>query len=423
MIKSLIFIRNQTYEPEIFNSNLIRNLGIYTIFYENSTILNYITNIKINDANILDVYKILLSSISYNNYRVINISIKKDKIQECFTIKSFSSGNTLLHEAIYKIKLIILNKFLLHPNIYVCFNIQNNEGYTPLHLAIANSELKIIKELLKTSKIYNSFIIRDNSGNTPLLVAIKNKIKIDKIEIIKELMGHFKISDSYNIKDNDNNTPIELALQLLNLDIKQFENKYKENFSCNILHQAIHNNNIDFVEELLKKPKIEDCFINEDIDTILHIAIQSGFIDIIKLLLKHTKIDICFTIKNKNGYTPLQYALYSGMLDIFYLLLQHPNIKNSFIIKDIDENTILHNAIRKPLNVLEKLLIVDGIETTFIVQNNEGNTPLHLAMGGYVSKSNLEALLKHKHINISYNIKNNNNITPLMIATTNNIKL
>ena len=142
---------------------------------------------------------------------------------------------------------------------------------------------------------------------------------------------------------------------------------------------------------------------------------------IIKLLLKHTKIDICFTIINI--YTPLQYALNNGMLDIFYLLLQHPNIKKSFIIKDIDGNTILHHAIGKNVDVLTKLLEVDGIETTFIIQNKNGDTPLHVAMDGHTSPLNLNELLQHKNINISYNIKNNNYITPLMIAAKYNIKL
>jgi hypothetical protein len=226
MIKNLIFIKNQNYEPQLFKLHLIQKLESDVVFYNTNTILDYIINIEIDETNVLYFYNIFKSSF-YNNEDVAKELLKKDKVEECFTIKSSSFGDTLLHDVIYmgRSKPELVTLLLSHPKIYLCFNIQNNEGYTPLHLAISRANLDIIKQLLQKSEIYNSFITRDKYGNTPLLFAIKNIDSFNKIEIIKELIGHVRISDCYSIADDENNTPIKLALDTLKLDITLFKNK------------------------------------------------------------------------------------------------------------------------------------------------------------------------------------------------------
>ncbi len=443
MIKSFIIIQNKKYTKEIFKINLLDNLKIQLVNYDNPNIINYIKN---NNIDIQTLSELLNISILSINYRAITQLINKENIHQCFTIQS-ATGYTPLHTLISNGNISLINSLLSHPKIYNCFNIQTDKGYTPLHIAIFFNEVTIIKALLQKSKIKNSFTIQDNNGHTPLSLAI-NSLEESKLQIVKELMNHYKIYNSFNIQDyngntplhnailniqqnnntinqqildilikhpninnclqikNDNNlTPIELATQQnITLNIQPIQSEINKS-NCEKLTEAISNNNYDLVEELLYKPKIEECLNikNNQEETVLHTVITHGNIYILELLLSKKGIENAFIIKNKYEETPLYKAIDIGMIDMAKLLLNSEGIENLFTIQNEYGDTVLHLALSKNLEILKFLLSKPGIEQCFTIKNNYGNTPLHEAFSR-TPLENREELLKHPKISIFYDI-------------------
>ena len=90
-----------------------------------------------------------------------------------------------------------------------------------------------------------------------------------------------------------------------------------------IIFQAIENNNITKVKELLESG-IDVNARNQFGDTPIQITCVGGYIEILKLLLSHPDIDV--NARNDYGTTPLYKACNNKFIEIVKLLLAHPSI-------------------------------------------------------------------------------------------------
>ena len=101
------------------------------------------------------------------------------------------------------------------------------------------------------------------------------------------------------------------------------------------MYNAIQDNNIKLVEEILEKDQYK---VHEDVNCPLHIAAEKGYTEIIELLVNK---DADVESKDQWGKTPLHWAVLKGRTKIVeFLLSKGANIDST----DKFDNTSLHIA-------------------------------------------------------------------------------
>lgn len=127
-------------------------------------------------------------------------------------------------------------------------------------------------------------------------------------------------------------------------------------------------------------------------------------------------------VQAKN-YLDLQYAASKGQTKLMQNILQRQEPITFFInIADEDGNTLLHNLVlQNPNNLIEviKILLTAGADVN--MQNNNGDTILHLAINQFNDNKTdenlniLRYLLDPEATNVDINILNKNYESPLSL--------
>ncbi|BET37530.1 hypothetical protein SAP269_01190 [Spiroplasma ixodetis] len=327
----------------------------------------------------------------------------------------------------------MVQKLLKIQNIDVNFIFH---GLSPLHFAIFQNNLEIVKELLNHSKI--EINKRDNLFfSTPLSKAASK----GNLEIVKLLLE--KDNSSINYLDKWYRSPLHYASRNGYLEIVKLllNNDSDVNAKDKDFRESEYYKGVDKHVNNKSEEKIKNKIIYYYGNTPLHFAISYNQQIIVKELLNNpnskNKIDV--NIKNEYDYTPLHVATKEGNLEIVKELLNHPEIDLN--IQDNDGNTPLHlffedeqnlqdleneniwqyikNQIINKVNNFNlykkdifKLLIENGADVN--IQDNKGiSSILHKA----IFNENLEIvkeLLNHPEIDL--NIQDNDGNTPLHFA-------
>lgn len=174
------------------------------------------------------------------------------------------------------------------------------------------------------------------------------------------------------------------------------------------LHQAVRDNNVDLVRQLITvEGENIDVNFNYDNRIPLHIASFYGYLEIVNLLIS-ANADLNVKDK-KHGLTALYIALQQGHVEIVKSL-----IAAGANVKDILDKTPLHYASGIGfLEIVKVLITIEGIDIN--VKNSAGDTPLHYA-SGYGHPEIVKVLI---FAGAEVNIKNNYGKTPLDIALEN----
>ena len=139
------------------------------------------------------------------------------------------------------------------------------------------------------------------------------------------------------------------------------------------LHYAAESGDLDKARELLETGKYN---VNNTEgyyrDTPLHCACYGGHLDMVKMLISEFKADM--NIVNGFNNTPLHVAAANGNEDVALALINEFGCDTN--ARDYSGRTFLHTAC-----LLEKANIVKSAGTCIspLVQDNNGDTPLHLA--------------------------------------------
>jgi ankyrin repeat protein len=207
---------------------------------------------------------------------------------------------------------------------------------------------------------------------------------------------------------------INKLLKDIDINIKNTNNLY-------LIYYCILFNQIELLNEILKMDPIID-FIDFEGKTILYLPIKMYYNDVIDKLLEYNNkiigIDI-INIQDNDKNTPLHYAI---MFNNIYCIEQLIKYNCNFVLKNIQGNTPLHTAATGNIIILEKIFNSKYfLENPSIIniQNNIGETPLHIACN--FESINIIKLLLSKKANV--NIYDNTHLTPLFYTITlNNIQ-
>ncbi|MEX0849191.1 MAG: ankyrin repeat domain-containing protein [Candidatus Dependentiae bacterium] len=260
----------------------------------------------------------------------------------------------------------------------------------------------------------------DENGNTDLHFAM-NRTNAYVVELLKNKAK----ADDISIVNNDGNTP---------------------------LHLAAKNGRTGLVRALLKAGAIISIQ-NNDGDTPLHLAVKRGRVGLVrKLLVKGADA----SIKNKKNETPIDLVSSDKMKDLFekktskckknkkHLLeskadmvtinnedlssdelkceaadASGPSMENKEepLVVDENGNTDLHLAMAR-INKYAIELLKTKVSADVSIVNNDGDTPLHLA----VKKRRIVLVRKLLKAGADASIKNKNGERPLDVASSDKIK-
>jgi ankyrin repeat protein len=187
------------------------------------------------------------------------------------------SRNTLLLYSLTYKKMEIAT-FLIENNIDL--ESANDFCATPIFIAARDNHIDIVKKLLEKQVDVN---IPVNSGRTCLHVSTHN------IEIMKLLIG---AGADINAKDIHGNT---------------------------VLHNAVDDDHMKALTYLIETNRLAVNIQNIKGETALHIASQKGHINALRTLLNYEAL---VNIKDKEGFTPLDYAKLYRWDEIYLILIE-----------------------------------------------------------------------------------------------------
>ena len=218
-------------------------------------------------------------------------------------------------------------------------NRQDQEGNTPLCFAVEEKHLSIIQDLLAAGANVNA---SDRVDVGPLFRAAAT----GRLDIVQYLVEH-------------------------GADISQTVRRYRNNKGQIPLHAAAHQGRTEVVAYLIKCGSAvsqEDDYHN----TPLHLSCSAGHITTSELLL-----DNGADIHKENivGDTPLKFCV----THIIHFNPSHLELAQLLIDRGADPNNIIKEIVTTPGCHQLLQLLLDSPRTNCLVEDNNGNTLLHLA--------------------------------------------
>ncbi len=253
-----------------------------------------------------------------------------------------------------------------------------------------NFNFKVVFDLgISTDVVNNIFMPREifpNLSSKAINLLTKRAIKQDKqlIQLIQDRSANLFIKA---MDITDERTFIQLLKQIVKDAKKSFANLFDVEYKGKtLLHKAIENAWDTAANFLLEQPDISLDIKDEQGNTPLHRAIVKNQVEIVEQLLKkgasrHTQ--------NEQGLNALDLATKNQRLEITKQLLKQGSRVNEI---GPDGKTALHHAAAGQRADIVSLLIEAGANTT--IKDNQGKKPIYYAKDKEIQKAMKEGLIK-----------------------------
>ena len=362
----------------------------------------------IKDGNIQAILddNILHIAVENNNLEITKMLIE-NKININITDKYF---NTPLHIST-KNDNIEISKLLLDNGARQ--NIPNFKSYYPLHYAIENNNINMINLLLDKHADINCI---DLLGNSPLHISVK----LNNINLIKHLIEN---NADINITNNLNLSPLCYSSDL---NITKYLIEKGARINPNALINAVKNNRFDHLVYLIKHGGDVNAKDDDNCNLLMLAIVQLNFKMVRFLIDKNADVES----RNSKGSliqaskgsliqaskgSLIQASKGNNAIDISMTSCVRI-VKYLFKKRTIDIKLYIHKAVlNKQCKIVKYLITIGGKD----VQNEDGDTPLHIAVRNKHIK--MIRLLMYK--NADFNILNKKNVSAIMLALNTNIDI
>ncbi len=253
-------------------------------------------------------------------------------------------------------------------------DVRDDEGFTGLMKAVASARLPWVEAFLKAGANINAQA-HNKVGDTALHIACYNGNFPNAVPLIAYLLEQ---GADPRARNKRNETPIHAAAQISGVDRKMGVlmmlvkhggdlNAQDEN-GVTVAHFAANNNDRVFMEKLRSLGDLMDLSLkNKAGYTPLEYAKKMGFFDVAAAVSADSDGMIF-------GLTPLMRAVIAGKVGrVETILKKHPDLDEQS--HDAYRNTALHYALISDHGDIAKLLLDNRAKTTIL--NSAGRPPLH----------------------------------------------
>ncbi|KAK9067356.1 hypothetical protein SSX86_014683 [Deinandra increscens subsp. villosa] len=307
---------------------------------------------------------------------------------------------------------------------------------------VAKNRSFIARKLLHESKRGKSSLIGSGYGGWLLYTAasagdlhfVQELVQKDPVLVFGE--GEYGVTDILYAAARSNNCEVfgvvyDLAVSPrvvvgdgrgLEENVGEIPFGYKEEMKNRAVHALARGGNLKILKEILA-----DCSDGDEVlvyrdvqfSTILHTAAARGHVEVVKYLISSFEI---INSTDKQGNTALHTAAYKGQLSTVEVLIQaHPcsihsrnNAGETFLHKAVAGfQTASFRRLDRQIALMKQLVCVKSfkIEETINARDNEGRTPLHLAISGNLHSDLVELLMIAGSLDV--NVRDNNGMAPL----------
>ncbi|KAF9600810.1 hypothetical protein IFM89_012549, partial [Coptis chinensis] len=340
------------------------------------------------------------------------------------------SMETALHIAVIKNNLEAVHLLIEADPGHELLKMVNNSTETVLHIAVIRKNLEAVKLLIAADVDHELLKMVNKYQETALHLAVESESGI--FEIMRLLIEADPDKELLRMVNDKKKKVFCLALEngnfeILKLLIEGDSNKellmmFKDSSTDSALHLAVRHDNLEIMDLFIRNDTAKKLaeIVNKDMDTALHLAVRMHSLEAVKMLIEaypsveyrpngSRETPLLIALQNArssgnsrirnfllekqpnqsevrtgdNSWTLLHHASYQGDLDaIGDIILLCPSC---FELVDNKGRNFLHIAAKQEhLKVVKRVLGIKDVPPSFWnVQDNDGNTPLHIAaLGG-----------------------------------------
>ncbi|KXJ74703.1 hypothetical protein RP20_CCG013108 [Aedes albopictus] len=325
-------------------------------------------------------------------------------------------GKSLIHFAAVGGNVKILK--MLIDDYAADVNAQDYFKISPLLFAAKNYRWELVKMLIdKKSKYSADYKIADEFGKT----IIDHAVQGDNIEIVEIIIDYYATDN--NMPDNYINKTLHIAAiygkrEMVKILIEKYDANYKyaNVYGQTPIHLAAEKGNMEIVMMLIDDYAIDVNLQDYFGNTPLHLAAKHYKWGLVKMLIdKNFKYseNVNINVVNQYGQTLIHLAAEKGNIEILEILID--DYATDVNLQDYFGNTALHLAAEHYNWELVKMLIDKDSKNSanLYILNRQGQTIMHLA----AKRGNMEIskMLIDDHA-IDVNLQDNHGNTPLHIA-------
>ena len=308
---------------------------VYSCWSGSINSVKYLINNHNSDPNITDKEGM---TCLHHSCRNGHIDITQYLIEVCDINKTDNEGRTLVHHAAWSGNFDLVQYLITEQGLSPTAVTKN--GLTALHYASLSLNLSLVKQLITTYQLDPHQA--DSNGKLPI---------------------------HYAAESGD--------ILLLELYVKDYKCSLKltDNRDWNILHFSSSVGHTHLIKHLVENHQLDLCAVNDNGMAPIHLACSNGRLNLVQYIIEHVPSSLELPVRG-HGHTPFLTAVYFNQLEVIkYLISKKCNLSAT----DDEGSGAVHISVaRGHLNVLKYL--IDNNYCNPNATNHQDRTPLHVAV-------------------------------------------